>query len=141
MTFELLSDKAKLPSRGTRDSVGYDINYSGNKVDLLANETKMFETGLRLISVPPKTFIKIESRSSLAIKGIIAVAGIIDPDYDLEIKVVLINTSSKPYTFDHGDRIAQMIFYKYETPKITLYDGDTGCEVDIGHYGFGSTGK
>lgn len=40
---------------------------------------------------------QLSTRSSMAKKGLIVVGGVIDPDYQGEIKVVLINLGPDPY--------------------------------------------
>jgi len=53
-------------------------------------------TGIAL--TPPEGYFgKLFSRSSLASKGIDVGAGIIDPDYTGEIKVLLINNSEEDF--------------------------------------------
>jgi dUTP pyrophosphatase len=56
------------------------------------------------------TYARIAAGSGLAVKhGIDIGAGVIDEDYQGEIKVVLINNSSIPFQVQPGDRIAQLI--------------------------------
>ena len=100
-------------------------------------------TGLK-IALPPGTYGRIASRSGLAVKHNIEVgAGVIDQDYQGEIKVLLRNLSDTPYTISQGDKIAQLIVSPYvnkqvaECEKIQDIYGESGR----GAGGFGSTGK
>jgi hypothetical protein len=71
---------------------------------------------------PPGTYARIAPRSGLIVKhGIDLGAGVIDEDYQGEIKVVLINNSTIPFQVRPGDRIAQLIFEKIlrAIPKVT----------------------
>jgi dUTPase len=60
-------------------------------------------------------------------------------DYTGEIKVILMNLTNKPFTINHGDRIAQMVVNRYE--KISFVEVDTLEKTERGAGGFGSTGK
>jgi dUTP pyrophosphatase len=76
----------------------------------------------------------------LAVKhGIVVMAGVIDADYRGPVKVALLNTSRERVEFSVGDRIAQLILEKIETPEIIVVEAldDTAR----GSGGFGSTGK
>ena len=66
-------------------------------------------------------------------------AGVIDSGYRGEICVLLINLGDKDFTYDKGDRIAQIIIEKCEHPEwFIVEDLD---ETNRGDGGFGSTGK
>jgi hypothetical protein len=79
------------------------------------------------------------SRSGLSLKHNIDVrAGTIDRDYTGNIKVILDNSGTAPYTIKIGDRIAQMVLVNIKTPPVhdTKQLQTTAC----GDHGFGSTG-
>ena len=60
---------------------------------------------------------RIASKSHLAIKDQLHVgAGVIDPDYTGEIKVLLINDSKHYYQVKRGEPIAQLILEKASIP-------------------------
>src|SRR6202789_1356991 len=50
----------------------------------------------------------VEDRSGLAVRGVTTLAGVIDPGYRGEIKVVMTNLSAAPVEIKAGDRIAQL---------------------------------
>jgi hypothetical protein len=88
---------------------------------------------------PPGTYARIASRSDLAVKhGIDIGAGVIDEDYQGEIKVVLINNSTIPFQVRPGDWIPQLILEKIlkAIPKETKDLSETIRDSQ----GFGSTG-
>ena len=58
-------------------------------------------TGLAL-GLPSGFGALVEDRSGMALKGITTLAGVIDPGYRGEIKVVMTNLSSLPYTITPG---------------------------------------
>lgn len=85
---------------------------------------------------------KIEGRSSLGIKGIFPVGGIIDPTYRGELRITLANMSGNDYVINEGDRIAQMVFYtSLIAPSIEFELVDEIKQTKRGSKGFGSTGK
>ena len=71
---------------------------------------------------PPKEcYIRIAARSGLAINRKLQVgAGVVDPDYTGEIKVILFNHSKKPFVVKPGDKIAQIVVEQAKTPRIQL---------------------
>ena len=96
-------------------------------------------TGIAL-SIPDGLYGRVAPRSGLAVKHCINVgAGVIDPDYTGEVKVVLFNHGTEDFEIKKGDRIAQLILEKCETPMIK----EIGLleETLRGDGGFGSTGS
>lgn len=85
---------------------------------------------------------KIEGRSSLGIKGIFPVGGVIDPTYRGELRITLANMSGNDYTINVGDRIAQMVFYvSLIAPSIEFELVDEVKQTKRGNKGFGSSGR
>jgi dUTP pyrophosphatase len=64
--------------------------------------------------------------------------GTIDPDYRGELKVLMQNTGSEPVSIRRGDRIAQLVFARFEAPSVE--EVDALSETERGEGGFGSTG-
>jgi dUTP pyrophosphatase len=64
--------------------------------------------------------------------------GTIDSDYRGEVRVILQNSGGQPVTIARGDRIAQLVFARYEIPE--LVDAPALEESTRGAGGFGSTG-
>ena len=65
--------------------------------------------------------------------------GTIDSGYRGEIKVILINTDqSETFEIKRGDRIAQLVFQKFESAR--FYEVENLPESQRGAGGFGSTG-
>ena len=80
-------------------------------------------------------------RSGLALKHGLTMPnapGTIDSDYRGELRVILQNGGAAPVTIARGDRIAQVVFARYETPE--LVDVTELAESSRGAGGFGSTG-
>ena len=141
VSVKILRPGAVLPERKTGGSVGFDIAAClAGDVVIAPGETRMVGSGLA-IALQPGYAAFIYARSGLGIKhGIVPAncVGVIDSDYRGEIIVGLKNTSGDPFTVKNGDRIAQMVICKCETPELVL------CEeledTARGGGGFGSTG-
>lgn len=134
-----LTDKAKLPQRATTGSAGYDL-CSVQNYELAARARTVIATGIT-ISIPRDCYARIAPRSSLAIKGIDVLAGVVDSDYQGEVKVVLINHGELPFTIQSGDRIAQLILEKIHIlPVFDVVDDSQSHDLlEVRKGGFGST--
>ena len=132
-----LNEHAIIPARGSVGAVGYDLYSSVDTCVALKNRT-LVETGIA-ITLPPGTYGRVAPRSGLAVKkGIQVGAGVIDPDYTGEVKVLLFNDGEGDFVIKKGDRIAQLIIERCETPPIEEVDSLDATERGEG--GFGSTG-
>lgn len=148
--YELRSSNAKAPSRGTPRSAGLDL-YFAEYVVISAWSQHAVTTGVR-VSLPRGTYSRVTSRSGLALKNNIHVmASTIDPDYDGEIKVLLLNTSAVSYAIATRQRIAQLICKKIIIPEVKRLDcpppppsplstTSTSIKAVRSDNGFGSTG-
>ena len=129
---------AIVPTRGSNGSVGYDL-YSSMDCTLCTSERALISTGIAIV-LPPGVYGRVAPRSGLAVKhGIQVGAGVIDPDYTGEVKVVLFNHGYNDFKVKKGERIAQLILERCETPPIEeISDVE---ETGRGSDGFGSTGN
>jgi dUTP pyrophosphatase len=101
-------------------------------------ETVAIPTGLAL-GLPPGYGALVEDRSGMALRGLTTLAGVIDPGYRGEIKVVLTNLAEIPQTVYPGDRIAQLrIVQRFEAIFEIV---DKLEETPRAAAGFGSTGR
>jgi dUTP pyrophosphatase len=81
----------------------------------------------------------VEDRSGLAAKGVTTLAGVIDPGYRGELKIVMTNLNGGPFEIKAGDRIAQLrIVQRIEA---VFEESEELAEAARGAKGFGSTGK
>jgi dUTP pyrophosphatase len=102
LTVTRLTPNAILPARGTPGAAGYDL-YSTDGYVVLPGHRVVVSTGIS-IRVPDGTYGRIAPRSGLAVKhGLDTLAGVIDPDYTGEVKVVLVNTDMRvPFVIKPG---------------------------------------
>ena len=71
----------------------------------------------------PDCYGRIAPRSGLALKKFIDVgAGVIDSDYRGEIGVILFNFGNEDFEINMGDKIAQLIFERKNTPEVVETD-------------------
>jgi dUTP pyrophosphatase len=129
-----------LPSRRTAGSAGFDLASAEPDFILAPGERRLVATGLA-IELPSGVEGQVRPRSGLALKHGLTMPnapGTIDSDYRGELKVILQNGGSEPVTIVRGDRIAQVVFARYETPDVI--DATDLAESSRGAGGFGSTG-
>lgn len=127
-----------LPEHKSNFAAGVDLMCCENLVTVKPFERAVIRTGVAF-EIPPGYFGRIAPRSGLAVKvGIDVLAGIIDADYRGEVQVVLINFGENDVTFLQGDRIAQLLIQRIETPSFV--EVNELQETLRGNAGFGSTG-
>ena len=112
--------------------------YAAEAVTLAAGETRAVGTGLAF-EFPAEFGALVQDRSGLALKGISTLAGVIDPGYRGEVKVVVTNLGSQPFEISSGDRIAQLRIVRRIEAEFT--EAESLAETQRNNRGFGSTGK
>ena len=111
--------------------------YAAEPVSLWAGATLAVPTGLAM-EFPATHGALVEDRSGLALKGLTTLAGVIDPGYRGEIRVVLTNLSEVTMDIKAGDRVAQLrIVQRIEAQFEEVTEL---AEAPRGVGGFGSTG-
>jgi dUTP pyrophosphatase len=102
-----------------------------------SGSTQAVQTGIAM-EFPATHGALVEDRSGLAVRGVTTLAGVIDPGYRGEIKVVITNLSVNPVAIQPGDRIAQLRIV--ERIEASFEEVDELGEAARGAGGFGSTG-
>lgn len=130
-----------IPNYKTKGASGIDLFANIDKeIVLKPMERMLIPTGIYL-SIPEGYEGQIRARSGLALKygiGLVNGIGTVDSDYRGEIKVILINFGNKEFIIKPGDRIAQLIFIKYE--KVEFKEVEVLDDTERGSGGFGHTG-
>ena len=131
-----------LPMYATPHSAGLDLRANLTETVVLEpNQRFLVPTGL-FMAIPEGFEGQVRPRSGLALKHGITVLnspGTIDADYRGEVKVLLINLGTEPFSITNGERVAQLIISKYyplawqEVSELSSTERGTG--------GYGSTGK
>jgi dUTP pyrophosphatase len=129
-----------LPGRATEHAAGYDLRSAEESVTLTPGEIRLVGTGL-VMELPEGIECQVRPRSGLALEHGVTLPnspGTIDPDYRGELRVIMQNLGSKSVTLGRGERIAQLVFARFETPVIV--ETDEMSATARGSGGFGSTG-
>ena len=140
--FKRLNDLAKIPTRGSKFSAGYDLYAATDKdIQIPPHSTVKIGTGLAM-DLPYGYFGAIFARSGIATKRGLRPAncvGVCDFDYKGEYIVAIHNDSDEIMTILTGERIAQLILLPYQ--DIDFIEVDELAKTDRGDSGFGHTGE
>ncbi|MBV6520824.1 MAG: Deoxyuridine 5'-triphosphate nucleotidohydrolase [Gemmatimonadaceae bacterium] len=130
-----------LPSRQTAGAAGYDVASAEADVTLAPGERRTIATGLAF-ELPEGLEMQVRPRSGLALRYGLTLPnapGTIDADYRGELRIIVQNGGTEPVTLKRGERIAQLVFARFQTPVLEEAEGLTA--TDRGEGGFGSTGR
>ena len=130
----------RLPEYKHPGDAGMDLKANiSTPMAIRPGENVLIPTGI-FTSIPEGYYANIKSRSGLAAKAqLLATEGVIDSGYTGEWFVNLFNFHpTEVRIVNPGDRIAQAIFYKYET--VNWNEVASLEQTDRGEGGFGSTG-
>jgi dUTP pyrophosphatase len=132
-----------LPASASPGSAGLDLRAAvpeDGEIVLRPGERALIPTGL-VLEIPPGCEGQVRPRSGLALRhgiGVLNSPGTIDSDYRGEVGVILINLGESPFPIRRGDRIAQLVFARFE--PVEWEETETLEETGRGDGGFGSTG-
>jgi len=132
-----LDPGAYMPERAYPKDAGADLR-TPYRFILRAGEYKTIDTGVH-IEVPEGYMAEVRSKSGLMTKSGIVTDGTVDCGFTGSIAVCLFNHSRMHREFKAGDKIAQLVITKIETPEFEQVDQITGGER--ADRGFGSTGR
>ena len=132
-----------LPEHQTESSAGADIHayLPDGDVIIAAGEKEIIPTGI-YIEIPVGYEVQVRPRSGLAFKHGVTVLnspGTIDADYRGEVKVLLINHGKEAFIVKSGERIAQMVYSKYQ--RVEWESVNRLSDTERGSGGYGSSGK
>lgn len=137
------------------------VNFSNKKGYTTKANVRYFigaGTSYPILRIPPHTAVKINTglameipkgyfgavyaRSGISAKQGLRPAncvGVIDSDYRGDIIVVLRNDTDVEQTIEDGDRIAQIVFQKFE--EVNFIKTENLSDTNRGDGGYGSTGR
>ncbi len=131
-----------MPQYKTEGSAGIDLSAClDNPITLLPGATELIATGMAVYISAPNWAAMLLPRSGLGHKHGIVLGngvGLIDSDYQGELKVSCWNRSQQAFDIHPGDRIAQCIFVPVAQVQFELVEGFP--ETKRGTGGFGHTG-
>ena len=132
-----------LPAYATPGSAGLDLRACLDApVTLEPNAWQLIGTGIAIHLADPAYAAMILPRSGLGHKhGIVLgnLVGLIDSDYQGELKVSAWNRSSTAFVLQPMERLAQLVIVPVIQAQFNVVETFTGSERGEG--GYGSTGK
>jgi dUTP pyrophosphatase len=135
-----LDERAVLPRRAYEGDAGLDLHALEAAV-LAPGERATVPTGIA-VEIPEGHAGLVLPRSGLAARHGVALVnapGLIDSGYRGEIRVLLLNTDREmAFELESGDRIAQLVIVRHESPAIV--EVDELSESERGSGGLGSSG-
>lgn len=137
-----LYPEAKIPTRGTVGSAGWDF-YALTDADYIGagvyRPNVMYQTGISL-EIPSGHVGLIFPRSSIykTDLNLSNSVGVIDSDFRGEIKFIFKRPHTRSVEYKAGDRIGQLVIIPY--PEINFVEVDDLSDTKRGSNGFGSTG-
>jgi dUTP pyrophosphatase len=136
-----LDARATIPRRAYAGDAGLDL-HSLDDCKLEAGERRLVRTGIA-VEIPDGQAGLVLPRSGLAARHGIALVnapGLIDSGYRGEVQVLLLNTDrASTCQISAGDRIAQLVLVRVETPEVIEVEALATSERAGG--GFGSSGS
>lgn len=135
----------KDPSRGTPDSAGIDFYIPNDYKSLLPlqpGQSVNIPSGIRLVIENGFAGVFF-NKSSIAVKGLMVGACVVDSDYRGEVHLNVHNVSNKEITLLPGQKLTQMLILAVEPVK--MYEATDEVfqkfnNTQRGTGGFGSTG-
>ena len=138
-----LGREQPLPAYATAGSAGVDLRACLDEPLLLApGATELIPTGLAIYLEDPGLAAVILPRSGLGHKhGVVLgnLVGLIDSDYQGELKVSAWNRGTAPYTIAPFERIAQLVVVPVVQVEFDVVEAFS--ETERGAGGFGSSGR
>lgn len=140
----LVGSSIPLPQYATDGSAALDLRACLDQaVTVAPGETVTIPSGIAISIHDPNLVAILAPRSGLGIKHGIVLAntiGVIDSDYQGEIKIGIRNQGSEPYSIQPGERICQMLFIPVVQASLRVV-AEFSQETIRGEGGFGHTGK
>ncbi|BBB15012.1 deoxyuridine 5'-triphosphate nucleotidohydrolase [Candidatus Rickettsiella viridis] len=131
-----------LPAYATDGSAGLDLRAClAATVQLLPNQVELIPTGLAMHIAQPDMAAVILPRSGLGHKNGIVLGnliGLIDSDYQGELKISCWNRGKDSFAIQPGDRIAQLVFVPIVRTQFDVVP--EFIESERGQGGFGHSG-
>ncbi|MEI6580726.1 MAG: dUTP diphosphatase [bacterium] len=132
-----LKENVKLPKYHHPGDVGMDM-YAMETVTINPGESYLFWHGFAL-EFPEGYAAIVKDKGSIAMAGLTQMGGVFDAGYRGEYSTKLVNLSDKPYTFEEGDKVSQLVVYPVVIAE--LEETDVLSESARGEGRMGSTGR
>jgi len=137
MKVKKLAPHAKLPLRAHATDSGADL-FALERTVLAPRAITYVHTGIG-VELPESTSGIIWGKSSVESKGIKAMAGLVDAPYRGELIVCMYNLNDTEFTFEQGQKVAQLVVLPTLYPAFE--EAEELTDTARGNGGFGSTGN
>ena len=138
-----IGDSIPFPTYASDGSAGLDLRVCiDSPLQIAPGAVELLPTGIAIYLENPNLAAMLLPRSGLGHKhGIVLgnLVGLIDSDYQGEIKVSCWNRGHETYEIQPGERIAQMVIVPVVQAKFQFVDAFESSERSEG--GFGSSGR
>jgi dUTP pyrophosphatase len=128
LKINLMHKDAKMPTRAYKGDVGLDC-YAVENTAIPPRGFGEIKLGIAL-DIPEGYWVHIQTRSSIAKRGVQMHGGVIDEGFKGELSLFTFNHSDKRFAVEKGDKVCQLILHKvYDdgiTPLLTEARGDKG---------------
>ena len=132
--------EAGIPFEAPRvGDAGFDVRCVDDTIIEPGQKTTL-ETGLHL-AIPEGWVGLVRDRSSVASRGGVLSAGVIDASYRGELKVLMWNLGKEPLSFSRGDKVAQCLVLPHLKQAAEVSSLAELGDTERGGGGFGSTGR
>lgn len=127
---------AKLPVRAHETDSGADL-FALEYTEIGPRSSAKVRTGIA-VELPEGTSGCIWGKSSVESKGVKVMAGLVDAPYRGEIIICMYNLTDRPFVFEKGQKVAQLVVLPTLYPAFE--EADELSDTQRGKGGFGSTG-
>ena len=139
LKIQLLSEDAKMPTRGTSGSSGLDV-YTPKDIIIEPWKDILVPLDLRF-EIPYGWDLSVYNKSGISTKlKLFKGAELIDSDYRGNCHIHLFNFSDNTIKFNKGDKIAQLVMREVWMGDLEQVE-DISTNTNRAEGGFGSTGK
>ncbi|MES2088021.1 MAG: dUTP diphosphatase [Patescibacteria group bacterium] len=132
-----LHPDAKLPSYAHPGDVGLDL-FSLEEVTVAPGAHHRFANGFAL-EFPEGYAAIVKDKGGISKAGLHCMGGVFDAGFRGEYNVHLVNLGDKAYTFEKGDKVAQLVIFPVAIAK--LVEAKELSDSSRGMGQFGSTGR
>lgn len=126
-----------MPSYAHPGDVGLDL-YSLEEATIAPGAHHRFYNGFAM-EFPEGYAAIVKDKGNISKAGLHTMGGVFDAGFRGEYNVHLVNLGNKPYTFEKGDKVAQLVILPVAHAKLIETERLSDSSRGVGR--FGSTGK
>ena len=117
LKIKILNESGKINAPAYKFDAGYDL-FSTEKVILAPLQRVSIPLGIA-IEIPNNLVGIVQTKTSTSIKlGYDIIGPVIDSNYRGQIHCIILNTTNNILEIEIGQKIAQLVLLRYETPEI-----------------------